>query len=306
MNDFLVSIANIFIDDVLTWTDEIHLGVVGGAGLHALGGCSVWNPNLGIIACAGEDFRPWLADLHARGIDTQGIQFSQERTVRAWQVFQPGDIRVEVLRDPKMKIGQAIPKFEQLEPKYRDAAGYHLLWNGSDQDLFALLEELKDINPKASLVYEPSPEDCQKRLDFFERLFKYVDCFSPSGSEGQRILKIDHPETIIDEFIGMGCKMVALRLGSEGSMAGTSQGKTYHVPAAEAWVVDVTGAGNAYVGGLLCGLSRHSPIEETLAMASVSASFEIEQYGLCKFSDDKMPIRDARFLQVLENITSMG
>ena len=116
------------------------------------------------------------------------------------------------------------------------------------------------------------------------------------------ILKIDQPEKIIGKFIEMGCKLVALRLGKEGSMAGTHLGKRYRVPAADARVVDVTGAGNAYVGGLLCGLSRHKPIEETLAMASVSASFEIEQYGLCKFGDGKKPIRDARFLQVLENI----
>jgi sugar/nucleoside kinase (ribokinase family) len=305
MDDFLVSIANIFIDDVLTWTEEIHLGVVGGAGLHALGGCSVWNPHLGIIACAGEDFRPWLAELHSRGIDSQGIQYNLEKTVRAWQVFQPGDIRVEILRDPKMKIEQVIPKFDLLDQKYRDAAGYHLLWNGSDQDLFSLLEVIRNNNPNASIVYEPSPKDSQKSKDFFKRLFKYIDCFSPNGSEGQRILKIDQPEKIIDEFIGLGCKLVALRLGSEGSMAGTNLGKSYRIPAAEARVVDVTGAGNAYVGGLLCGLSCHAPIEETLAMASVSASFEIEQYGLCKFSDDKKPIRNARFLQVLKNITSI-
>lgn len=303
MIDFLISIGNIFIDDIVTWTDEVDLGVIGGAGLHAISGCGVWNKHLGIVASAGEDFRPYLDELHELGIDTEGIQYDQEKTNRAWQIFQPGDIRVEVMRDPKIKINQAIPKFEQLDRKYRDAAGYHVLWNGSERDLITLLEDIKNRNPNASIVYEPSPKDCNKGVDFFKRLFPYIDGFSPSGSEAQRILKIDQPENIIQEFIGMGCKLISLRLGRDGSMAGLSSGRIYKVPVAEAHVVDVTGAGNAYVGGLLSGLSRHKSIEESLAMASVSASFEIEQHGLCKFTDEKIPARDARLSKVLKNIT---
>jgi sugar/nucleoside kinase (ribokinase family) len=303
--DFLVSIANIFIDDIVTWTEEIHLGVSGGAGLHALAGCGVWNKHLGIIASAGEDFRPYLAELHELGIDTQGIQYDQEKTIRAWQIFQPGDVRVEVLRDPKIKINQAIPKFEELDKKYRNADGYHILWNGSDQELFILMEDIKKKNPNAVIVCEPSPQDCLKGADYFKRLFATIDGFSPSSSEGQSILKIDQPKTIIKTFLDMGCKCIAIRMGSAGSMAGTSNGKIYQVPAAEAKVVDVTGAGNAYVGGLLSGLSRHKPIEESLAMASVSAGFEIEQYGLCKYTDEMEPVRDTKYTRVLENIIAI-
>ena len=305
MIDFLVSIGNIFIDDIVTWTEEIHLGVTGGAGLHALAGCGVWNKHLGIIASAGEDFRPFLDELNELGFDTGGIQYDQAKTNRAWQIFQPGDIRVEVMRDPGIKIRQAIPDFIRLDRKYRDADGYHILWNGSEQDLFALLEEIKQHNPNACIVCEPSPQDCKKGVDFFKRLFPYIDGFSPSGSEAQRILKIDQPENIIQEFINMGCECVALRLGSAGSLAGTSAGRIYKIPAAEARVVDVTGAGNAFVGGLLSGLSRHKSVEDSLAMASVSASFEIEQYGLCRFTDERVPVRDARFSRVLKSIIAI-
>jgi len=303
--DFLVSIGNIFIDDIVTWTDEVHLGVIGGAGLHALAGCGVWNKHLGIIASAGEDFRPYLDELHELGIDTEGILCDQEKTNRAWQVFQPGDVRVEIMRDPNIKIKQVIPKFEMLDRKYQDADGYHLIWNGSERNLFSLLEDIRKHNPTASIVYEPSPEDCIKKANFFKRLFLYIDGFSPSGSEGKNILKINQPENIIKEFIGMGCKLIALRLGSDGSMAGSSSGRIFKVPVAKTHVVDVTGAGNAYVGGLLSGLSRYKPVEESLAMASVSASFEIEQYGLCRFTDEMQPVRDTRFSSVLKNITAI-
>jgi sugar/nucleoside kinase (ribokinase family) len=305
MDDFLVSISNIFIDDILTWKEEVYLGALGGAGLHALAGCRVWTRQLGIVASAGEDFLPFLRELQAMGIDPEGIQYDQAKSNRQWEIFQPGEIRVGVTRDPGIPKKQAFPKFDQLDKKYGHAAGYHLLWQGKERDLFALLEEIKQRNPNACIVYEPSIIDCQWGVDFFKRLFPYLEAFSPSASEGRQILKTDQPENIIQEFIRMGCKNVALRLGKDGSLAGTGSGRMVYVPAGHARVVDVTGAGNAYAGGLLSGLVQHRSIEESLAMASVSASFEIEQYGLCKFSDAMTPIRDSRFSQVLKKITTI-
>jgi sugar/nucleoside kinase (ribokinase family) len=301
--DFLVSVSNIFIDDVVTWKEEIQLGVMGGAGPHALAGCGVWNKNLGIVASVGEDFRHLLGDLHGLGIDTQGICFDQEKTNRQWEIFQPGEIRIGVRRDPRILFKQAAPKFDQLDRKYSQAAGYHILWQGAEKDLFVLLDEIKLRNPESCIVYEPAIQDCEKNLEYFQKLFARIDGFSPSASEGKSILNTDSPEEIIEKFIGMGCKWVALRLGSAGSMAGSRSGERYKIPAAEGKVVDVTGAGNAYAGGLLCGLSTRKSMKEVLAMASVSASFAIEQYGLCKFNDEMIPIRDKRFSQVMNAIS---
>lgn len=306
MIDFLVSVSNIFIDDVVTWKEEIRLGVMGGAGPHALAGCGFWNKNLGIVASVGEDFRPFLGDLHGLGIDTQGICFDQEKTNRQWEIFQPGEIRVGVRRDPRILFKQATPKFDQLDRKYSQAVGYHILWQGAEKDLFALLDEIKMRNPESCIVYEPAIQDCRKGLEFFQKLFARIDGFSPNASEGKSILKTNLPEEIIKRFIGMGCKCVALRLGSAGSMAGSISGETFIIPAANVKVVDVTGAGNAYAGGLLCGLSAHKPIQEILAMASVSASFEIEQFGLCKFTEKMIPIREKRFSRLMNAITTIG
>lgn len=306
MTDFIVSISNVFIDDIVTWREEIHLGVTGGAGLHALSGCRVWTSHLGIVASVGEDVAPFLPELHSMGIDIAGLSYQQAKTVRAWQIFQPGDLRVEVQRDPAIPVDQAIPDFSQLPVQYRQAAGYHILWNGGDEPLLKLLREIRQMNPSAVIVFEPSPEDAHKPVAFFVEIFPFINGFSPSLSEAQSILHFDPPQGMIREFLRLGCPAVALRMGEQGSLAGDASDKLYHIPPAEAHVVDVTGAGNAYAGGWLCGLAQHLPMTECLAMASVSASFEIEQYGLCRFSGEKIPIRDARFAQVLSQIKVEG
>jgi sugar/nucleoside kinase (ribokinase family) len=306
VTDFLVSIANIFIDDIVTWQEEIHLAVTGGAGLHALAGCRVWHSSLGIIASAGEDVRPFLDELHAMGIDTAGIACDQPKTVRAWQVIQPDDVRVEVMRDPDIPITQAVPDFERLPAAYRQADGYHILWNGTDEQLLVTLRELRRLNPSTVIVLEPSPQDCLKPRGFFESLFPFLDGFSPSLSEARTILKMEEADAIIREFLDMGCRAIALRMGEQGSLAGDQRGQLYRVPAAEARLVDVTGAGNAYVGGWLCGLTAHKPMVEALAMASVSASFEIEQFGLCHFNAEKSSLRDSRLAAVLGGMSVEG
>jgi len=305
VTDFIVSIANIFIDDIVTWREEIHLSVTGGAGLHALSGCRVWNEQLGIVASVGKDVRPLLPELRKMGIDTQGLVFDQEKTNRAWQIFQPGDLRVEVMHDPSIPLRQAIPDFKKLPEQYLKAAGYHILWNGEDRQLFHLLEKIRWENPTSVIVLEPSPNDAGKPLDYFKSIFPLIDGFSPSLSEAQSILKINLPEEIIRSFLRLGCRAVALRLGSRGSLAGDLTGKTYRIPPADANVVDVTGASNAYAGGWLCSLIQHKPMPESLGMAAVSASFEIEQYGLGHYTDEKKPIRDARLTKVMEEIKEL-
>jgi len=54
-------------------------------------------------------------------------------------------------------------------------------------------------------------------------------------------------------------------------------------------VVDVTGAGNAFLGGLAAGLAlTNENLYEAMLYATVSASFVIEQQGLPSFSEDSL------------------
>jgi len=52
-------------------------------------------------------------------------------------------------------------------------------------------------------------------------------------------------------------------------------------------VVDPTGAGNGFLGGLAVALARGKGLEEAAAWASVAASFAIEQVGMPKLGNDE-------------------
>ena len=70
--------------------------------------------------------------------------------------------------------------------------------------------------------------------------------------------------------------------GEQGSTLYTSQtnGQGLHIPVAPiADVVDPTGAGDAYLGGLVFGLARRFPLEVTGRVAALAATYAIEHRG---------------------------
>ena len=81
-----VSLANVFIDDILLWDSRMFLGVLGVAGVHAMAGARVWSKNLGLIASIGEDFeQDFQNTLIELGLDLSMLQIAQQKTTRAWQ-----------------------------------------------------------------------------------------------------------------------------------------------------------------------------------------------------------------------------
>jgi sugar/nucleoside kinase (ribokinase family) len=74
------------------------------------------------------------------------------------------------------------------------------------------------------------------------------------------------------------------------------------VPAAPANVVDVTGAGNAYCGGLLVGLVEHGTLEMAAAHAAVSAALTIEQIGPPRITPALMATAEQRLAAALATL----
>lgn len=303
MVDFLVSISNLIIDDVLTYDGKILLKQIGGAGPHALAGCRVWeDKQLGFIAKAGSDFNEFRSTFDDLNIDISGLEFVGERSSCAWQLFQPGGVRVQVWKFPSIGVSAAYPDFKNLDPKYKTARGYHIVWNGEFSELLKLLENIRRLNPNSIIVYEPTLSDLQKKEPEYKEIFNYIDVFSPNYLESVEITELEDEEAILDKYLDWGCRSIALRCGDRGSLWKSIDGFIIKVPTAEANIVDQTGAGNAYNGGLLYGLAYALPIKEVLAKAAVSAGFEMEQFGVCIFKPQMIPVRDERYQKVLEKI----
>lgn len=129
-----------------------------------------------------------------------------------------------------------------------------------------------------------------------------ISVLSPNAEEALGVLSVPLPVTqakieeaaasFLDHGVGEnGRGSVVIRSGPLGAYVASRATKGRWVDAF--WgpndlhrVVDVTGAGNAFLGGLGAGLKFTQDVYEAALYASVSASFVIEQEGLPSIEPD--------------------
>ena len=85
------------------------------------------------------------------------------------------------------------------------------------------------------------------------RRCKLVDVLKPCKAAARELTGEADYDKIATKLLGLGPKLVAVTMGAEGCMIATRE-KTVHVPAFKVNVVDTTGAGDAFMGGLSYGL----------------------------------------------------
>ena len=171
------------------------------------------------------------------------------------------------------------------------------------------------------MIWEPNEGDCESyALEDFKEALNYVDFFSPNlaemgslyrrridlDSEGGRQQLRDDCEDLLSWTKNRDI-VIVVRLGGKGCHVQEHPSKYNHrlrdpgspslraetpftVPACEPRkVVDVTGAGNAFLGGFAYGLFRYpydhrklGQLETAALCGTVAASFAIEQVGMPK------------------------
>jgi fructoselysine-6-P-deglycase FrlB-like protein len=86
-------------------------------------------------------------------------------------------------------------------------------------------------------------------------LGRQVDVFLPSREELAVVVGYDDPERACRELLAEGLPAVVVKCGSQGAIVGRTGGGISSVAAPEVDVVDATGAGDSFCGGLAAGLA---------------------------------------------------
>jgi sugar/nucleoside kinase (ribokinase family) len=298
-----VTFSNLIIDDIVLSDGRSFMNTLGGAGTHALIGMRVWTARLGYIAAVGADFdaqhRLQLEALenHLAGL----VERPGYRTARAWQLFEPDERRIEIFRTSEEDFERYKPQFADIPADYLAARGCHIQ-SGTFAELTDLVDRLRAANPDIRLAWEPSPNQLAESPAAVQAVLAQIDLFSPDLGEARSLTGEQTPDRILDTLASWGARLVALRMGAQGSLAATGAGERYRIPAVPTTVVDVTGAGNAYCGGLLTGIGSGLGVAEAAARAAVSASFAIEQFGVPRFTAETHAEAQRRLTWALERI----
>ncbi len=111
-----------------------------------------------------------------------------------------------------------------------------------------------------------------------EPCLPHLDIFMPSVEEAEAITGLTDPDEMLDWIAGHDVPMAGIKLGSDGCIL-LVDGQRHRYPAFTVPVVDGSGAGDAFMAGLLYGILHEWPIDRTIRFANATAAHCIQAIG---------------------------
>jgi sugar/nucleoside kinase (ribokinase family) len=255
------------------------MNTLGGGTTHAVMGMRVWSHLVRPIASLGRDFPICLVDQMGDYFDLSGLVRRSLPNPRAWQLFDEDGTRNEVFRTTYEDFLAINPLPHEVPLDRLRALGVHLQ-SQSPQPALQWIERLRQAG-SPYILYEPWDQFClPENYDEFMELARQCDAVSPNFSEARQLTGLNEPEAIAAHLLNSGIRLLALRMGAEGSLIATQSGERLRVPAVPVdRVIDVTGAGNAFCGGWITGMVETGDLAAAARRAAVSAGLAIRQYG---------------------------
>lgn len=105
-----------------------------------------------------------------------------------------------------------------------------------------------------------------------------ADIVLPGLDDAIQLTGLSEPDAIVDFYLGLGAKVVALTLGHQGSLVATPDRRERFVPI-RVDAIDATGAGDCYDGALLAEYLRTGDAFAAAAYANVAAALSTQGYG---------------------------
>jgi sugar/nucleoside kinase (ribokinase family) len=254
--------------------------LLGGSASHAAVAASFFAP-VRMVGVVGQDFpKRYLALYRKHGIDLAGLQIKPGKTFH-WA----GEYEANMNR--RRTLATELGVFEsfspELPPDWRDTP-FVLLANIAPSLQHHVLDQMR--RPK---FVAADTMDLWLNIAMADllRLLKRVDLFILNDSEAQQLVKEDNLVAALPKLHRLGPRHVIVKKGEHGSILSSPKGLFLAPAYPLKKLVDPTGAGDSFAGGLMGFLaSARGSIEANLRRAmvhgSVVASFCCEGFGLAQ------------------------
>lgn len=105
-----------------------------------------------------------------------------------------------------------------------------------------------------------------------------VDIAFPGMEDAAVLTGLAEPQAILDFYLRLGPKVVALKMGADGAWVATAAART-HIPAFPVAAVDASGAGDAFCGAFLARILAGDAPVQAGRTAAVAAALKCTLYG---------------------------
>jgi len=223
--------------------------VLGGAASHFVTAASLYN-QVNLVAVIGSDFpKSYLDFWHSRPVNLAGLQIQEGKTFR-WSARYHLDMNTRDTLDTQLGV---FADFHPLIPDEYRRSPLLFLANIQPELQMEVLEQV----PNARLTVLDSMELwIMTRRPQLTEVIKRVDVLLMSEEEVRQYTNQPSIVAGVRQLLKMGLKFVVVKQGSYGALLFGADGTYFSAPSYPLEeVIDPTGAGDAFAGGLLGYLS---------------------------------------------------
>ncbi|MBF0493560.1 MAG: sugar kinase [Candidatus Omnitrophica bacterium] len=264
--------------DTVHAKDASRRRILGGSGTYASISASAFS-KVNLISVVGEDFdRRYIELFETRGINTSGVEVKKGKTF-TWEARYDKDLC------HRKTLAVSLNVFETFRPIIPKCVS-------SDDNLFLanIDPDLQDwifraMKPSKLIACDTMDVWINNKRGTLLKLLKKIHILLLNDEEA-RLLTGEHNLIEAASAIRkLGTKMVVIKKGEHGALF-FSPGFSFVVPPyLVKSVIDPTGAGDTFAGGMLGYLSRKNKITDTdlrrsLIYGSIFGSFTVESFGV--------------------------
>ena len=286
-------------------TGETVLGdsffsAVGGKGANQATAIARLGTPVLFVAKVGDDLfgKQMLATLKGNGIDTRFVSTDNQSSsgVAMVNVDKAGENTVVVIPGTNQRLSKE--DVLRAETEIAKAKVLVVQLEIPLETVDAALDLAKRYEVRT--ILNPAPS-C--RLP--DGLFQKVDILTPNETELGRLVNEnvstkDGMKRVSQRLLELGVKTVVLTLGGEGVMVADKEGFR-HYPALPVKVVDTTGAGDAFTGGLAAFLTEGLDLDQAVKRAIEVAGYSVTKPG----AQPSLPTR-REFEEFIKMVTGKG
>ena len=255
--------------------------VPGGSGANIAVNCSLLGLKATYIGILGKDFSAeiCLDDMRKRGVDLSQIVQTDEDSTALSIILRTdwGKDRSILAYKGANNLLQPSNVKEELFDEVKAFAWTSLTTEGGCRAIEKAITLTK--NKGGKVFAAPSMSIIKNAPKWAKLLISNSDVVSLNVEEAQEFTGERKKTMMIKDFLDMGVRLISITDGPNGSII--SDGKTIiNTSIFEGKIEDTTGAGDAFLSGILMSTLNNFSIEKTSKMATAMAALECMEVGV--------------------------
>lgn len=268
------------------WVEGVEL-VIGSSAVIMACGAARLGLRVAMLGVVGDDAlgRFMLAEMAAHGLDLGAVRTDPQTPTGASVILSGGDDRAILTAPgtiPRLRV-DGVPD-DLLRRARHVHIGSVFLLDDARADLPTLLRRAHALGSTTSV--DPNWDPRETWDGGVAAILAETDVFLPNLAEATRIAAAagltasgDGPEATAQALLGLGPRVVAMKLGADGGLAVDANGRSVHAGPLPVTPIDTTGAGDSFDAGFVMAWVQGRSLEAATALAVACGALSTSAVG---------------------------